>query len=71
MLNYIKCRIREQKKDAVGNPTMVKIARIESDIANKDTLELPLLMHALGMREQMSFMVGVGRLSVSRYRIGK
>lgn len=45
-MSYLKFHIRRMTDDA-GNTTNARISRLESDMADVDTYELNVIMHAL------------------------
>lgn len=49
-MGYIKFVLSVRKTDDGGNATRTVISRFESDMANADTLETNVIMHALSCR---------------------
>lgn len=49
-MGYIKCTINSRMTDEEGIPKVVRIGRLESDMADTNLFELPILMHALAVK---------------------
>lgn len=73
-MGYIKCTINSRMTDEEGIPKVVRIGRLESDMADTNLFELPILMHALaikGLVEIMrDFILDTSQLDNEQYLLG-
>ena len=73
-MGYIKCSIISRQTDENGVPKIVKIGRLESDMADINLFELPILMHALAIKGLVEiiqdFILDVAQLDNEQYLLG-
>lgn len=73
-MGYIKCVINSRLTDENGVPKTVKIGRLESDMADVNMYELPILMHALAIKGLVEiihdFILDMAQLDNEQYLLG-
>lgn len=52
-MGYIKCKLYSRVSDEDGVTKYVRIGRLESDMADVNMYELPILMHALSIKDKV------------------
>jgi hypothetical protein len=73
-MGYIKCTINSRMTDEEGIPKVVRISRLESDMADTSLFELPILMHALAVKGLVEiihdFILDTAQLDNEQYLLG-
>ena len=73
-MGYIKCKIKSRLTDEEGRPKVISIGSLESDMADTNLFELPILMHTLAIKGLVEitrdFILDTAQLDNEQYLLG-
>lgn len=73
-MGYIKCTINSRMTDEDGIPKVIRISGLESDMADANLFELPILMHTLAIKGLVEivqdFILDIAQLDNEQYLLG-